>query len=191
VTEAEFFSRLEYRLCGEFRTEPPPEAPGLWCDGLIPKRWQFGADPSTISGDAWEAGLPGHDSAGYQEKWGFVLKLYERAALREPIRWESLLPGNDVRGWVVADVFRRRLVITLPANTSVPRVRALTATRWSPEADRRGLRGRGPHCTHTETLLNWRCGRTIGSPLNARVNYEAKRDDKLSLRTIARHTLPR
>jgi hypothetical protein len=119
VTEAEFFSRLEFRLCGEFAAVRPPDAPGLWCDGLIPKRWQLDANPSTISGAAYVGGLPGHDPIGYQEKWGFVLNLCEQAALRESITWDSLLPSNEVGGWVVIDVFRRRLVITLPATVSV------------------------------------------------------------------------
>jgi hypothetical protein len=121
VTEADFFSRLEFRLCGEFAAVPPPEAPGLWCDGLIPKRWDLDADPLTISGEAWVGGLPGHDPTRYQEKWRFVLKLYEQAGLPESIAWDSLLPGEDVRGWVVADVSGRRLVIALPANAPLDR----------------------------------------------------------------------
>jgi hypothetical protein len=75
VTEADFFARLEYRLCGEFAVVRPLEAPGLWCDGLIPTHWQLDANPLTISGEAWVGGLPGHHAAGYQEKWSFVLKL--------------------------------------------------------------------------------------------------------------------
>ena len=62
---------------------------------------------------------PGHDPIGYQEKWGFVLNLWEQAAPRESISWDSLLPSDGAGGWVVIDVVRRRLVITLPANVSV------------------------------------------------------------------------
>lgn len=119
VTEADFFSRLEYRLCREFAAVRPPDAPGLWCDGLIPTHWQIDSNPLTIFGDAWVGGLPGHHPARYQEKWRFVLTLYEQAVLPESIAWGSLLPDEDVRGWVVADVHGRRLVIALPANASV------------------------------------------------------------------------
>ena len=116
MTEADFFLDLEYRLCGEFAAVPPAEAPGLWCDGIIPTRWQLDASPLIISGDAWVGGLPGHNSSSYQEKWGFILKLYDQAS-GDSIAWDCLLPPDDVTGWVVVDRLRRCLAIALPATT--------------------------------------------------------------------------
>lgn len=112
MTESEFFQHIEFRLCRDLADARLPEAPGLWCDGLIPEAWGSGTRALLVSGRAWFGGLPGHGSS-HQEEWTFVLEIHCDAESPESIPWAELLPDEILRNWFSVDVQRRRLLMVL------------------------------------------------------------------------------
>jgi hypothetical protein len=110
MDEAEFWDRLEYRLCDALGSSPEREHHGLWCDGLIPEAHCFTANPPCIRGTAWMGGLPGQ-GATYQEKWTFVLTLPVSAGSLDAVRWDSLMPAAGRTDWLSFDLERRFLTI--------------------------------------------------------------------------------
>lgn len=113
MTQAEFFTHIEFRLCGALAQARLSEAPGLWCDGFVPESWACGVRPLLVSGKAWFGGLRGHHSVAYQEAWTFVLELHCDAASVESVPWAKLLPAESLHDWFVVDVERRRLHMVL------------------------------------------------------------------------------
>lgn len=113
MKEADFWQQLEYRLCREFATVRLPEAPGLWCDGLIPEERSLDADPAYVAGRAWIAGLPGQDPARHQEQWRFLLRIRRRGSAAGPLSWSELLPNENARGWVHVSVVNQELIMDL------------------------------------------------------------------------------
>jgi hypothetical protein len=105
VDEAEFWSRLEFRICGEFAGFGDRALRHLWCDGLEPYEFHLdGAEP-TITGRAY-CGSTG------QERWTFVLVLPPGTArTRKAIDWARLLPPVDVTQWLSPHPRVKRLVI--------------------------------------------------------------------------------
>ena len=112
MTEAEFFSHIEFRLCAELAEARPPEAPSLGCDGFVPTAWTSGVRPLTVSGRAWFGGLRGHDRS-YQETWTFVLEIHCDAPSVDSVAWADLLPAEDLHDWFSVDVERRHVHMVL------------------------------------------------------------------------------
>jgi hypothetical protein len=107
VEETEFWGRLEYRVCEELRGFAGDQLRWLWCDGLIPERYDQHAGQWHISGRAW-IGTPGRGSR--QEAWTFTL-IARHAGDRQAISWDGLLPDGQLTGWLSPDFAGKTLRI--------------------------------------------------------------------------------
>ncbi|GAA2473509.1 hypothetical protein [Winogradskya humida] len=96
MDEAEFWGRLEFRVCAEFRGFEDNGLRYLWCDGFEAEDYHLeGADPF-IGGVMW-CGVTG------QERWRFTLFVGGGVRSREGIDWAGLLPDDEATGWLNAE----------------------------------------------------------------------------------------
>jgi hypothetical protein len=102
--EEDFWLALEYRICSEFAGFADEGLRGHWCDGLIPEEYDLQADESCIRGVAY-CGPSG------QERWRFTLLVGPGANSAAEIDWASLLPADDVTGWLSPHRRERTLII--------------------------------------------------------------------------------
>jgi hypothetical protein len=102
--EKDFWVALEYRICREFAGFEDGSLRWLGCDGLMPEEYDLDADEPRIRGTA-RCGQSG------QELWGFTLLIGPGATSPRNIDWSSLLPPEDVTGWLSPHLRERRLVI--------------------------------------------------------------------------------
>jgi hypothetical protein len=107
VTETEYWSVLERRLTRELAGMEDASRRFLWCDGFLPEEYALDNRPPRISGRVWIG------NGRRQEQWTFVLLLAEGLVRnRQTLPWASLLPPDDVGGWVVVDLEQRRIRLT-------------------------------------------------------------------------------
>ncbi len=105
MTEADFWLRLEFRLCGELAGQTDRALRRFWCDGFVPREYHLeGAEPR-IAGRAWIV------SGQRQREWEFVLFLPHAFDSVEAIDWSALLPPEHVTNWLALDVPGERLQI--------------------------------------------------------------------------------
>jgi hypothetical protein len=115
VEEAEFWLRLEYRICAEFEGFEDNELRWYWCDGLDPDRYERHGGEWHISGRAWilTENKPARRSAAPARRrrqrrdsrpgtWTFTL-IVRAAGDRDAIDWDGLLPGDGLTGWLTPD----------------------------------------------------------------------------------------
>jgi hypothetical protein len=107
VTEAEYWGRLERRVCRELAGMEERALRFLWCDGFMPEQYLLDDSTPRITGAVWIGSAP------KQERWRFTLFLRENARTRQDISWESLLPVNQATGWLGVDVEGRQIHITI------------------------------------------------------------------------------
>jgi hypothetical protein len=63
VEEPEFWRRLEYRICTEFRGSKDDHLRWYWCDGLVPQRYdRHAGDRDAID---WAGLLPSDELTGW------------------------------------------------------------------------------------------------------------------------------
>jgi hypothetical protein len=105
VTEAEYWARLEFRVCHELAGLPDNQSRGLWCDGFSPKRWFFDNPTPRITGRAWIC------SGSRQAQWEFTLFLPHPVGSVEEIDWASILPPENVTLWLALDPQTKRIQI--------------------------------------------------------------------------------
>lgn len=94
----EFWSRLEFRVCREIDGLRRNDFRGLWCDGFLPDAIEFTKPSRRIGGTVW-MGWGGST----QELWQFLLLLPQSIKSEADLDWASLLPANDVTGWLSLD----------------------------------------------------------------------------------------
>jgi hypothetical protein len=105
VTESDFWTSLEFRLCREFDGFPENDIRFLWCDGFTPEEYLLEEEPRRITGRAWIGSCP------KEEQWEFTLIMNHPAHSHSSIRWEILLPRESVTGWLSIDLPRKRIQI--------------------------------------------------------------------------------
>jgi hypothetical protein len=105
MDEAEFWGRLEFRLCREFAGLPEGRYRNFWCDGFIPQQYFLDGPSPRITGRCW---ICNGDS---QAEWDFALFLPCPAGSREAINWADLLPAANVTRWMAFDEARRYVEI--------------------------------------------------------------------------------
>lgn len=103
MDEAAYWTALEYRVCRELAGMRDKQLRAWWCDGFIPETFDTGI--GCVTGRVWM----GHGSD--QEAWDFALRLGPRSPTRERTDWASLLPGEEVTGWLSMDLDRRVMTI--------------------------------------------------------------------------------
>jgi hypothetical protein len=97
MSEADFWVRLEYRLCDEFAGMPERRLQYLWCDGFIPSQYLLDGHLPRVTGKAWICNGP------RQAEWDFALLLPRPYQASEEIDWAALLPPQKVTRWMALD----------------------------------------------------------------------------------------
>jgi hypothetical protein len=98
VSEKEFFRHLEMRVCTELSGMRDDTLRGLWCDGFIPDDFSVVDDRCRVTGLVWIA-----YSRKTQECWRFALLLGNETVVRDQVQWETMMPGENVTGWLSLD----------------------------------------------------------------------------------------
>jgi hypothetical protein len=104
MTESEFWTRLEMRVCREFEGLQQKEFCALWCDGFRAATFFPHEMGSRIVGRAWI----GKDGQG---EWEFELIVRRAIEAWEEVNWDELLPGEDVTGWMSVNLERKLMKI--------------------------------------------------------------------------------
>lgn len=105
MDERAFWQALEHRIGRKFPGFEDRRLRYLTCDGLVPERYDLAVDQPSVRGLAY-CGQSG------QERWQFTLLLGGDAHYSlEQIDWRSLVPSDDVTGWLNADPVEKTLVI--------------------------------------------------------------------------------
>ena len=86
---------------------------GMWCDGLIARRYAMTEQPPVIAGGIW-IGLGPRS----QEEWTFTFILCDRHLNQDLIDWAALLPPEDRTAWLGIDFDAKH--ITIEPGASVP-----------------------------------------------------------------------
>jgi hypothetical protein len=105
VEEADYWRRLEFRVCRELDGIDEYRRRGLWCDGFIPDEYALEGDPPCIRGTAWIC--PGQT----QQAWRFTLVLRQRPTHRHGVDWAALLPAETATSWLKLDSENRHIDI--------------------------------------------------------------------------------
>jgi len=105
LTEADFWSEIEYRVSRELEGMPRKHRGALWCDGVAPVVYSISDPTPRIDGRAWMGNGPNF------EEWKFTLFLPRPVQTREEIEWKSLVPPDHLTYWLAIDEPRRRLQI--------------------------------------------------------------------------------
>ncbi len=101
MTEAEYWSCLEGRLCHEFAGLPEKRYRYFWCDGITPLLFTLDDPSPRVTGKAWIC------NGSKQDQWDFTLLLNRSWRSPEDIEWASLLPPPDVTRWISFDEHER------------------------------------------------------------------------------------
>jgi hypothetical protein len=102
--EKQFWMALEFRICGEFAGFEDKVLRYHGCDGLVPEEYDLRAEEPCIRGTAF-CGSSG------QERWRFTLLVGSGARSPAEIDWASLLPPEDVTGWLSPRQGERVLIL--------------------------------------------------------------------------------
>jgi hypothetical protein len=100
MTESDYFRRLEMRVSRELAGMRAPEIQQWWCDGFIPDGFVVVGRRCRVRGNVWMASGP------RQELWDFVVHLGPERP-RDQVEWVTLLPADDVTGWLSLDFATR------------------------------------------------------------------------------------
>jgi hypothetical protein len=103
VTETDYWAKLEFRVCREFARMEENALRFLWCDGFIPEEYLVDDPSPRITGRAWICNGP------RQDQWEFALVLDHSVRSREDVSWASLLPSENLTGWLAVDSDERRI----------------------------------------------------------------------------------
>lgn len=112
MTETEFWDQLESRVTRELSHLDSPQLNRLWCDGFTATSYKLAARPPFISGRTLIC------KGSKQESWTFILLLPEPFSSIETIRWDSILPPQEMSRWVTLDL-RHRTVQIDPSSASL------------------------------------------------------------------------
>lgn len=106
MNQAEYWARLEYRLCDELAGMEDKQLRALWCDGIVPQQFLLEEDVPRVVGYAWMA-----TGSRKQDQWEFVLFLPHPVASEEAVEWSSLLPPDGATDWLEIDLQARAVRI--------------------------------------------------------------------------------
>jgi hypothetical protein len=106
MTEPDFWPHLEHRVSHELAGLRDPSLRALWCDGFLPSAFHTGPPGPRITGHTWIA-----RGGRHQEEWHFTLLLAPHTLTPDQIDWPTLLPPEDVTGWLSLDTDRKTMTI--------------------------------------------------------------------------------
>ncbi len=102
MTEQQFWEKLEMRVRREFAGLKDNQLCRLTCDGFSARTFFPHEDGTRIVGQVWT--LCGGE-------WDFELIVRRRIEAWEDVRWDELLPADDMTGWMSVDLERKVLKI--------------------------------------------------------------------------------
>ena len=86
----------------------------MWCDGLMPESEERRDDSLVILGLAWiEGGVPGIKQQPYDSEWRFLMWLPESVKSTNVVSWKTLIPPENIHGWLRIDPNERLLEVDL------------------------------------------------------------------------------
>jgi hypothetical protein len=112
MSETEFWSSLEFRICHELAGMTETGLNKLWCDGIGPEAYLLTDMRPRILGHAWIC------EDRQQQDWRFELLLSNPVASRDEISWKSLLPPENVTRWLAVEKRKKFLQIEPSAAVS-------------------------------------------------------------------------
>ena len=99
MTEDEFWSSLEYRICRELKGMDDKALRSMWCDGIRGHVVRPESGPAHIGGSIWI----GDDG---QTEMQFTMALPEKFPVDDCVPWDDILPPENVTAWLAVDVRR-------------------------------------------------------------------------------------
>jgi hypothetical protein len=112
MTEDEFWDQLESRVTRELNNLDNPQLNRLWCDGFVASTYKLDTEPPFISGKTLIC------RGSTVESWIFILLLPEPFSSMETIRWDTILPPQEMSCWVTLELQNRILRID-PSSASI------------------------------------------------------------------------
>jgi hypothetical protein len=108
VNAKEFWLKLEYRVCSEIDgLRDGRKFRDLWCDGFDPEQLATVNGLPGMTGQVWMG-----RGASHQEVWQFVLVLPGHVRAEEDVDdWATMLPADDVTGWLWLDEAGRTMKV--------------------------------------------------------------------------------
>lgn len=97
MTERDYFGELEMRVSRELAGMRQRELQWWWCDGFMADVFEVVGQRCRVAGKVWMA-----FGQERQELWDFVVYLGS-VRPREEIDWATMLPGENVTGWLSLD----------------------------------------------------------------------------------------
>jgi hypothetical protein len=105
LDESGFWARLQFSVHQELMRFVMRWRRAMWCNGLVPQRFDLDGPQPLITGLAY-------CGYGRGDDWEFVLLLPPGTARsRAEIAWTSLMPAPRTTGWLSPHPDERRLVI--------------------------------------------------------------------------------
>ena len=106
MTEDEFWTALEFRICRELSGISDAVLRPMWCDGIR------GAIVRPEAGPAYMYGTIYIGKTG-QTAMEFRMVLPDNIASKDDIVWSKLMPPEDVTAWLSVDPKRKLVMIDL------------------------------------------------------------------------------
>ncbi|HEV8290776.1 MAG TPA: hypothetical protein VGP94_02580 [Tepidisphaeraceae bacterium] len=103
MTEREFWDKLDVRVRREFAGLKQNPLCGISCDGFDPHTFWPHEAGAQIVGQMWFLGIGG--------EWNFELIVRRRIEAWKEVKWDELLPAEDVTGWMWVDFEKKVLKI--------------------------------------------------------------------------------
>jgi hypothetical protein len=105
VDEADFWTSLEWRVSRELEGMSDNRLRYLWCDGFKPQYYFLDDNVPCIVGRARIV------NGQKQDDWEFTLYLTDPASSQAEIDWASLIPPDNVTGWLAVDQAGKQIQI--------------------------------------------------------------------------------
>ena len=105
MNKDQYESRLEYRICDEFRGMLDGRLRGLWCDGVLLQTYLLDDPQPRILGIAWIC------TRQYQEQWDFELLLPRQFSSPDELNWDELSPPENMTRWLAIDQKQKKIQI--------------------------------------------------------------------------------
>lgn len=106
MTEDDFWSDLEFRICGELRGMEDEALNNMWCDGLSRDFIETLNGANNIEGTIW-IGWDG------QTEMRFTMSLPKNVLTIKDVNWSNLLPSEEMTEWLAIDVKSKHVTIDI------------------------------------------------------------------------------
>ncbi len=106
MTEDEFWSSLEYRICRELRGMDDKVLRRMWCDGIRGHIVRPQTGPTHLSGTIWIGD-------GGQTEMQLTMALPEDISVDNCVPWSDIFPPENLTAWLSVDAQRKRVAIDL------------------------------------------------------------------------------